>query len=147
MEFGRILRPDGKACIMVYNRNSAWFHLYVAYDRVILQNALPGKSIDEVFAKSTDGSECPVSRCYRPDEFLEMCMQAGFQSEFEGGYLSKHELKVLEKLCELALADPSLAVEHKQFLMEVTRDDRGYPRFCGKYAGIDGVYKLYKTLK
>jgi SAM-dependent methyltransferase len=37
-EFYRILKPGGKVQIMVYNRNSLWFHLKTAYQTQILEN-------------------------------------------------------------------------------------------------------------
>ena len=35
-ELHRVLRPGGTGCVMVYNRDSVWFHLWVAYERMVL---------------------------------------------------------------------------------------------------------------
>ena len=42
-ELARVLRPGGTATIMVYNRDSVWFHLYTAYERMIVEDAFPGR--------------------------------------------------------------------------------------------------------
>lgn len=141
-EFGRILRPGGTASIMVYNYNSIWLHLYTAYEKMILQNAFPGLSLLDAFARNTDGVQCPISRCYRPDEFTHLCAAAGFQTEYRGGYLSKFEMDLLRKLISQATNDERLLEEHKNFLKALTYDSNGYPLFEGKHAGIGGVYLL-----
>jgi hypothetical protein len=129
---------------MVYNRNSLWFHLYTAYDKMILQHAFPGLTAEEAFAKNTDGESCPISRAYRPEEFIDLCRQAGFETEFVGGYLSRHELQLFRKLSEEALDDKRLAEEHKNFLGSLLIDKKGYPIYKGKHAGIGSVYVLWK---
>lgn len=141
-EFHRILRPDGTACIMVYNRNSIWFHLYTAYEKVVSQNAFPGLRLEDAFARTTDGENCPIAICYSPGDFVNICEQSGFKVEFKGGYVSKHEITVLERLGSDALKDGRLAEEHKDFLRNLTFDAKGLPLFQGKYAGIGGVYSL-----
>ncbi|UVT16838.1 MAG: class I SAM-dependent methyltransferase [Nitrospira sp.] len=143
-EFYRILRPRSQARIMVYNRNSLWFHLYTAYDKMVLHNAFPGLTLEEAFARNTDGEQCPISRPYRPDEFIDLCCRAGFETEFLGGYLSRHELQLFQKLAGRALGDERLEKEHKMFLGGLTLDDKGYPLYEGKHAGIGGVYVLWK---
>lgn len=143
-EFYRILKPNTQACIMVYNANSLWLHLYTAYDKMIVQNAFPNLSLYEAFAKNTDGEACPISRCYLPEEFIAICNGAGFQTEFVGGYLSLHELSILEAYRHKALQDERLADEHKEFLRNLVYDERGYPKYKDKHAGIGGVYRLHK---
>lgn len=141
-EFRRILKPDGTACIMVYNYNSVWVHLYTAYQKMIVQNAFPGLTLMDAFARNTDGVDCPISRCYRGEEFVSICEEAGFRTEFRGGYLSKFEINLLKNLRAQALEDSRLAEEHKNFLKALTYDHNGYPLFQGQYAGIGGVYLL-----
>jgi SAM-dependent methyltransferase len=143
-EFYRVLKPHSHACIMVYNRNSLWFHLYTAYDKMIIKNAFPGLSLEEAFSKNTDGEACPISRCYRPEDFLDLCKSAGFQAEFVGGYLSVHELNLLKTLRDEALHDGRLADDHKEFLRSFVYDEHGYPMYKGKHAGIGGTYRLLK---
>jgi ubiquinone/menaquinone biosynthesis C-methylase UbiE len=141
-EFRRILKPNGAAYIMVYNYNSIWVHLYTAYQKMIVQNAFPDLTLLEAFARNTDGVECPISRCYKAEEFIGICEEAGFRTEFRGGYLSKVEINLLKNLGAQALEDSRLVEEHKSFLKALTYDQNGYPLFQGQYAGIGGVYLL-----
>lgn len=143
-EFYRVLQPSGRACIMVYNRDSLWLHLYTAYDKMVVQNAFPGLTLEEAFSKNTDGEECPIARCYSGAQFVALCQQAGFEADFLGGYLSLHELQQLKELGPRALNDPRLAEEHRAFLRALQLDANGYPLYRGKYAGIGGVYRLVK---
>ncbi len=145
-ELFRILKPNSKACIMVYNFNSLWFHLYTAYYKVIIKNAFPGLTIYEAFSKNTDGEACPISRCYTDDEFSIMCRNAGFECEYMGGYLSRTELHMWQHFGHKAINDERLAITHRDFLRNIVFDSNGYPLYQGKYAGIGGVYQLYKYL-
>lgn len=141
-ELHRVLRPGGHACVMVYNRNSVWFHLYTAYERMVRDAAFSGLDVDEAFARNTDGPQCPISRSYEPADFVDLCRAAGFAATFVGGYLSRRELRSLEGSWTRALADDRLAAEHKQFLRALTFDARGFPMHEGYHAGIGGVYHL-----
>lgn len=141
-EFRRVLLPSGRACIMVYNRDSLWYHLYTAYDKMILQKEFQGLSLDEAFARNTDGPDCPIARAYAPGVFASICESDGFRVVFAGGYLSLHELRLWETLGGQAMNDDRLNVEHRDFLQDLTFDTRGFPQYCGKHAGIGGVYHL-----
>ena len=143
-EFYRILKPGAQACIMVYNQNSLWLHLYTAYQKVILENAFPEMDLLKAFSKNTDGEHCPIARCYRPDDFIAMCSNEGFRVEYVGGYFLSHELKLLKELGERAMMDELLAIEHREFIRRLVYDKNGYPLYEGKHAGIGGVYKLRK---
>jgi SAM-dependent methyltransferase len=143
-ELAAALRPGGRGRIMVYNRDSLWFHLYTAYERRILNGRFAGLTAEEAFARNTDGPECPISRAYRHEEFCELVRDAGLEVEFLGGYFSGIELDLWRNLCERAIGDPRLGEDHRNFLssLEVGRD--GYPRFQQHYAGIGGVYSVRK---
>jgi SAM-dependent methyltransferase len=141
-EFARVLRPRGTATIMVYNRDSVWFHLWTAYERMIVEGGFDGLDVEAVFARSTDGPECPISRCYRAEDFLAACRGAGFEGEYVGGYLSRHELRSLARAWTRALGDARVAAEHRDFLRELTFDFKGYPMHDGRHAGIGGTYRL-----
>ena len=143
-EIERVLKPGGRACVMVYNRESVWFHLYTAYERMVRDAAFPGLSTEEAFARNTDGADCPISRCYPAPEFLGMCSAAGFEAEFVGGYLSRQELRSLEQSWAEALADERLPGEHRDFLRALSFDAAGLPMHAGYHAGIGGVYRLRK---
>jgi len=142
-EFYRVLKFGGECCIMVYNRDSIWYHLYVPYVLRLVRKQFLTLTDDEAFAKSTDSDECPISRNYAPEDFMLMCRMAGFKTEFKGGYYSDFELGIYRKYYELAkVAD--ITQEHKDFLSELTLKDGFYPTYRGKYAGVGGVYKLIK---
>src|SRR5262249_53786141 len=69
-ELRRILRPDGAARIMVYNYDSVWMHLFVAYIKRLVEGTYQDVTLEEAFGYTTDGVDCPVSRAYRPAEFV-----------------------------------------------------------------------------
>jgi SAM-dependent methyltransferase len=139
-ELARVLRPGGRGRIMVYNRDSLYFHLYTAYTRRILDGLFEGLTPDEAFARNTDGPKCPISRAFRPSEFCELARAAGFGIEFLGGYYADIELDLWRETGADALAEPRLGDEHKDFLRRVTDGADGYPEFEGSYAGVGGVY-------
>lgn len=141
-ELRRVLRPAGRAVVMVYNRDSIWFHVYTAYKRMILEGAFAGKSIDAAFQANTDGPACPMSRAYRPAEFATLCERAGFDASYRGGYFHRKEPGWLDKHRTGALASAELAEEHKRFIREVTWDPEGLPLVGGKHCGIGGVHHL-----
>ena len=143
-EFWRTLKAGGKACVMVYNRDSLWFHLYTAYDSMIRRGQFPGLTVEEAFAKNTDGERCPIARCYKEQEWLALCHEAGLKGEFVGGYLSLHELSLLQQLGTEAVNDKRLGDEHREFLRSLTYDSKGLPMYHGRHAGIGGVYNLHK---
>jgi ubiquinone/menaquinone biosynthesis C-methylase UbiE len=141
-DFRRVLAPTGRACVMVYNRESVWLHLYTAYVRMIRERAFAGLSIEEAFARNTDGEACPIARCYRTEEFRARAREAGFEATFRGGYLSRDELEWLARYRDEALASAELTEEHKGFLRELETDDAGLPIYRGYHAGVGGVYDL-----
>jgi ubiquinone/menaquinone biosynthesis C-methylase UbiE len=140
-EFRRILRPEGEARIMVYNRDSIFFHLHVAYQNMALDPERREMPIEEVFRALTDGPYCPISRCYRPDEFVALARGCGFEAHFMGSAVSCQEMQSFALRFE-ALRDRRLRSESRRFLYELTRDERGCPRYRGAVAGIDGCYRL-----
>jgi SAM-dependent methyltransferase len=143
-ELHRVLRPGGRGLIMVYNRASVWFHLYTAYEKMIVADAFPGLDVHEAFRRNTDGPDCPISRSYPPAEWVAVCEAAGFETEFVGGYPSKNELRALEESWAKAIADPRLGAEHRDFLRALTFDFAGRPMYQGAHAGIGGTYRLRK---
>jgi len=144
-ELHRVVRPGGSGHIMVYNQNSIWFHLHAAYVKRILESAFQGLTLKEAFARTTDTEDCPIARCYLPEEFTVMCAEAGFEAEYVGGYLSQHELVILKNLFEPATKDERLPEKHRVFLRSLTYDAAGFPLHRGKHAGLGGVYRLMKA--
>jgi SAM-dependent methyltransferase len=141
-ELARVLRPGGRGRIMVYNRDSLYFHLYTAYSRRIVDGLFEGLTPDEAFARNTDGPKCPISRAFRPAEFCELAERAGFETGFLGGYFADIELDLWRDTGADALAEPRLSEEHKDFLRHLTDGSDGYPRFEGHLAGVGGVYEI-----
>jgi SAM-dependent methyltransferase len=140
-ELRRVVRPDGHGRVMVYNYDSLWVHLYVAYVKQVKEGRYPGMDIRAAFARTTDGEDCPISRAYRPAEFCDMCRQAGFDCGFQGAAVSMWECSLLPQRFE-AVMSRDLAAEHRDFLLGMTLDDKGMPRYRDAYAGIDGCYLL-----
>jgi SAM-dependent methyltransferase len=67
-EFGRILKPDGYSRVMVYNYDSVWLHLYVAYQMQLVERKYADLNIRDAFSKTTDGQFCPIAEVWTPPE-------------------------------------------------------------------------------
>ena len=142
-EFHRVLTPDGRIRVMVYNYESVWLHLYVAYLKRLV-NGESSESLAEAFKRSTDGEECPFSVCYRPADFLGLVRRCGFMGTHVGSAVSLHELSLLNRRYE-AMMNPRLDRQHREFLQGLTFDQHGRPLHRGEVAGIDAVYELTKA--
>lgn len=142
-EFRRVLKPGGTASIMVYNRDSLFFHLYVAYERQILNGDFRNLSTEAAFARMTDGEDCPKSIAYKPYDFVSLCEEAGFSVSYKGGFFADIELEKLSSLGEEAKASPELDEEHKAFIRSLGWRD-GFPLHDVVPAGVGGVYLLSK---
>lgn len=119
-EFARVLRPNGRVKLMVYNQESVWWHLYVPYVLQIRRKRLPrGLSPEEAFRMSTDGRNCPVSQAFTRDSFAEMAKPAGFATDFLGSSISVREIRIWDKYHNLAIEDKRLDQIHRNFLVEV----------------------------
>ena len=140
-ELKRVLAPGGRMRIMVYHYDSLWLHLFVAYTLRISQGAYPGLDLRQVFTKTTDGENCPISNIYRAEEFGALAASAGLACRFLGAAVSLFELKLLPQRLD-AIADRRLAAEHRRFLLDLEIDRRGHPVHDGTCAGIDGCYEL-----
>jgi SAM-dependent methyltransferase len=140
-EFRRVLRPDGTCRIMVYNYDSLWMHLYVAYVKRVKEGKYKDLDDRAAFARTTDGEGCPVSRVYKSTEFVQLAEECGFQCRFLGAAMSLWELSLFPQRFDAAL-HPGVAAEHRKFLLGLTMDDRGYPLHQGYYAGVDACYEL-----
>ena len=140
-EFRRILKPGGFAQVMVYNYDSIWLHLYVAYHRMILNNLVGDGSLTDAFRSSTDGPDCPISDCYTPNQFLELARDSGLIGSFRGAAISVHEMRQLPKRWD-ALEDRRLNLESRRFLSKLMIDNRGVPTYRGAVAGVDGCFEL-----
>lgn len=142
-ELHRVLKPGGVGRIMVYNYDSVWLHLYVAYQKRLIEGLYADLDLIGAFAKTTDGENCPISVVYRPEEFIELCRQAGFDSSHRGAAVSMHEAKLVGQRFQ-AIEDIRLGPESRRFLLDLQFDDRGLPKYRGTYAGVDGCYFIRK---
>lgn len=141
-ELRRVLKPGGTAQLMVYHANSLWVHLYVAYELQIVQGRWTDLDIADAFQKSTDGPDCPISRCYTQQGFIDLVARHGFAFERFGVAVSTWEMSLLP-MRYAAIMDPKLPADSRDFLAGLTFDARGLPlsRF-GVLAGIDGCYRF-----
>ena len=140
-EIRRILIPGGSFNVMVYNYDSLWTHLKVAYHRTIREGRYPELTLREQFARSTDGDDCPIARCYRPQEFIDLAAAAGFAVTFAGAAVSMIELSLLPTRFD-AIMDPQLPQESRRFLESLEFDRHMLPLTNGHHAGVDGIYHL-----
>ncbi|MCC7381515.1 MAG: class I SAM-dependent methyltransferase [Deltaproteobacteria bacterium] len=140
-ELRRVLKPDGQALIMVYNYQSVFVHLYIAYTVQLVEGRFRDASLKEAFRELTDGPGCPISRAYRPEEFLALATQAGFGAEHTGNSVAALELAQLMSR-GTALIHPGLGAEQRAFLRKLELDRRGLPMIDGQYAGVDACFRL-----
>ena len=144
-ELHRVLKPGGEARVMVYNRDSIWLNLWTAYVVQVLQGQYADLPAERALQFTTDGPDCPIARCWRGEDFVALCREAGFDARFLGGYPSRHELEQLSEHWEDAIGDERLGREHREFLREIELDEDGYPTWRGKHAGVGGSYVLSKA--
>jgi len=144
-ELRRVLRPDGTMNVMIYNYDSLWLHLYVAYVKQILEGLYVDEDVREAFRHTTDGIDCPISNVYRPDEWIALCAAAGFNAEFSGAAVSLWECSLLGRYRFDACMHEDLPIESRKFLLGLTLDPLGYPMHQGNYAGVDGCFHLSLT--
>jgi SAM-dependent methyltransferase len=140
-EFRRVLRPGGRARIMVYNYQSLWLHYYVAYQKMLREQKYRGMEIREAFARTTDGESCPIALVFRPEEFIALAREAGFAARFTGAAVSAFEASLAPQRFG-AIMDPRLREESRRFLAALTLDARGLPMIDGAYAGVDACFAL-----
>ena len=89
----------------------------------LVEKAYPDLSLEQAFARTTDGEDCPIANVYRPAEFIAAAAEAGFDAEFTGSALSMHEAKILPYRFD-AIQDRRLPEECRRFLLELTFDER-----------------------
>ena len=140
-ELRRVLKPTGTAQIMVYNYDSLWLHLSVGYIAQLVEGRYADLDIRSAFARTTDGEDCPISRVYAPDEFIALCREAGFTADFIGAAISMPEALIAPRRFE-AISHRKLSPQSRKFLLSLELDQRGFPRYRGHYAGVDGCYRL-----
>ena len=144
-EIHRILKPGGTFQVMIYNYNSIWVHLYVAYVIQIKEKKYSNLPILDAFRRSTDGPHCPISRCYSPHDFLDIVCTHGFNGSYKGSSISLHELSLLPMLKE-AILNQNLGIKHRDFLSAITFDKMNTPVYNKNIAGISACFKFTKKI-
>ena len=142
-EFDRVLKDDGIIKVMVYNKNSIWFHLHVAYEIKVKKALWKTMKTSEIFSKTTDGFDCPVSKCYSPDEFIQICKENYFEAKLSGISISVFEMTKINLIWE-ALKSKSLEKESSDFLKKIEYNKKGLPIVNEKIAGINSYFELTK---
>ena len=140
-ELRRVLKPSGELRIMIYNYDSLFLHLHTAYIVRVKESRMKELSLRDAFRELTDAPGCPISHCYRPQEFVDIVEREGFRGNHVGNALSAYELQILPLRGE-ALQKRELPREHRDFLRELRLDDRGLPKHGDHLAGIDGCYRF-----
>jgi hypothetical protein len=128
---------------MIYNSESIWFHLYVGYIWKIKWNKNTNLSTRDTFKMTTDGKECPIANCYEKNEFIEIFSKAGLKGFHKGNAMSLHELGCIRHRFD-ALADPKYPTRHRDFISNLTFDQRGFPLHNGDIAGINSCFTFSK---
>tara|TARA_B100000989_G_C19511458_1_gene459285 strand:- start:344 stop:1258 length:915 start_codon:yes stop_codon:yes gene_type:complete len=142
-EFDRILKDDGKIRVMVYNKNSIWFHLHVAFEMKIKKEIWVDLSLEDLFAKTTDGFDCPISHCYEPKSFINICKKNNFKACLTGISISLFEMSKINLMWE-AQKSKLLNVESTDFLKKIEFNKRGIPYYEKNVAGINSYFELTK---
>lgn len=140
-ELRRVLRPGGTAQIMVYNYLSAFVHLYVAYQRQVIEGIDSDLDVEKAFTRSTDGPDCPISRAYRAHEWVALVEEHGFRCAQIAAAISTTEMSLLPKRFD-AIMDRRLREESRDFLASLRFDEFGFPYHGDLVAGVDGCYKF-----
>jgi ubiquinone/menaquinone biosynthesis C-methylase UbiE len=141
-ELRRVLRPGGAGRVMVYNWDSLFLHLYVPYVLQIEQGLYSGWDVRAAFQRATDGARVPISRVYKPEEFVQLVESAGLECEFLGAAVSMLEMSILSRRFD-AIGDRRLAREHRDFLHALRFDDGGWAITpTGYLAGVDGCFAI-----
>jgi len=140
-EFKRVLNNKGYIQVMVYNKNSLWFHLHVAYEMKLKKKLWKNESLENIFKKTTDGFRCPVAKCYTSLEFIGLCKENGFNCSLIGVSTSLFEMRRVNLIWE-ALQNKNLNNESRNFLRKIEFASNGEPMFNEQVAGINSYYKL-----
>lgn len=140
-EFKRILKPTGQINIMVYNYYSIWVHLYTAYINQIEKGKFKELSLLDAFSKLTDGEHTPISKCYKPKEFISILSDFGFTGQLNGVSISLSELIWLKDI-HRALKSKLLPIEQRKFLLNIEYNKNGFPQYESNIAGINACYNF-----
>jgi len=91
-EMHRVLRPGGRAIVMVYHRSFLYAYIYTALLRGIFGGGLLKHSLHELLQLNTDGA---IARFYRPREWRALIEQERFALEAQRIMGQKSEVILL----------------------------------------------------
>jgi ubiquinone/menaquinone biosynthesis C-methylase UbiE len=141
-EFSRIMKDDACGNIMVYNYDSIFLHLYIAY--FVKQVAKwYSDTPKNIFKTISDGGNCPIAEIFKPEEFIDICENNNLKCEFSGGYLSTTEIQYYNTYVQ-ETKNSCLNDESREFAKNLTVTSDGLIMYKGKYAGLGGSFKIYK---
>lgn len=143
-ELRRVLKRGGEMRVMVYNYDSVFLHLYVAYLTQIEAGLYADDPVREAFRHLTDGEHCPISNVYKPSEYIALVKEAGFTGDLIGCAISMYEASLLPRRFD-AIQDRRLPAEHRDFLLNMRFDQTGMPMHGSAYAGVDACYRFRRT--
>jgi ubiquinone/menaquinone biosynthesis C-methylase UbiE len=91
-EMHRVLRPGGRATVMVYHRSWLYTYIYTALLRGVLRGGFLKHSLHELVQLNTDGA---IARFYRPDEWRALVESCGLVVDAERIMGQKSEVILL----------------------------------------------------
>jgi ubiquinone/menaquinone biosynthesis C-methylase UbiE len=91
-EMRRVLRPGGRATVMVYHRSWFYTYVYIALLRGIVLGGFLKYSLHELLQLNTDGA---IARFYRRDEWRALVESCGLAIETERIMGQKSEVILL----------------------------------------------------
>ena len=125
---------------MIYNRDSLWFHLHVNYELMIKKKIFSNSPDEEVFKISTDGFQCPISKCFSPSDFIKICKKNKFRSQLKNISVSLFELGKVNLINE-AIDSEQIKQSSKDFLKQIYIK-KNIPYYKKNIAGINAYYEL-----
>jgi ubiquinone/menaquinone biosynthesis C-methylase UbiE len=132
----RKMKPRSTGRIMVYNYDSLWAHLYVAYYLQIKIKKYSNLPLADAMSLTTDGEACPCAKIYRQSDFLQLLRFCNFDAKYVGSYYAIQELNFYNMVFEEARACQALPTESREFLRSFNTNDE--PK------GIGAVYAIEK---
>jgi hypothetical protein len=107
---------------------------------MIKKKIFSNSSDEEVFKISTDGFQCPISNCFSPSKFIEICKKNKFRTKLKNVSISLFELSKVNLINE-AINSENIKLSSKDFLKQIYFKRR-IPYFRKNIAGINAYYEL-----
>ena len=140
-QFKKILKKNGAIQIMIYNKNSIWFHLHAGFELPNKFLYFKYKEQKDIFRMSTDGFSCPISRCYTFDNFTKILDKCGLYVERYLCDITQFEIQRLP-LIKKAVESNLISEESRIFLKNLKFNKSGIPFFEDKIAGLNSFYNI-----